>query len=261
MFYKTKTFKILLIIVILVIILTILFFTIKWIETKNNKKIAEEKTIFSIDKIVLYSSASATNNDTTYQKAYWDLNIYQYTDIAIYINNTNASSTLTQENTIKTLFIDNINYTQIPQNGTPMILYKKYSDFGLDKLKKENNIKNDIEFKVYSNGETDYEAPAFYADCSNPITLSYINDNIVTNFLLLDNGKPILYDGSLLKRANIPLSSISATISFNVNVVNNLNETFTTNVIIPITLKNNTNSIYDGNITEIQNVNFILKKI
>ena len=46
-----------------------------------------QNPIFSIDKILLFSSASADNNEQT--KALWDLNIHQYTDIAIYINNVN----------------------------------------------------------------------------------------------------------------------------------------------------------------------------
>lgn len=261
MFHKTKTFKLLLITVILIITLTIIFLAVKLIKKSNAEKNIQSKTIFSIDKIVLYSSASAIKNNNTYQKAYWDLDIYQFTDIAIYLNNKVSSNELSQENTVKTLFIDNINFTQIPQNGTPSLYYKKYSDFGLDKFSKENIINNDVEFQIYSNGENNYDSPAFYTDCSNPITLTYVNNNIVTNFLLLDNEKPITYNGTLLKRANIPLSSISANISFNVNVVNNLNETFTTNIIIPINLKNNTSSIYDGSITETQNTNFVLEKI
>ena len=43
------------------------------------------KTVFSIDRIYLYSSADATSNETT--KPVWDLNVSQFTDIAIYINN------------------------------------------------------------------------------------------------------------------------------------------------------------------------------
>ena len=87
MFHKTKTFKLLLITAILIISLTIIFLAVKLIKKSNAEKNIQSKTIFSIDKIVLYSSASAIKNNNTYQKAYWDLDIYQFTDIAIYLNN------------------------------------------------------------------------------------------------------------------------------------------------------------------------------
>lgn len=258
MFYKN--FKIVLIIVGIILILLTSLCIYHFCSNKNDKKNISNVPVFSIDKIILYSSASATNNETTYQKAYWDLNIYQYTDIAIYINNKNASSELSPENTIKTLYIDNINYTKMPQIGTPSLYYKKYSDFGLDKIS-ANNINNDLEFTVYSSNETNYDIPAFYADCSTPITLGFVNNDIVTNHILLHSGQPITYDGSILQNANIPLTTISTSISFNINIVNNLNESFTCNVIIPINLKTETESIYSGNITETQNTNFKFEKI
>ena len=48
------------------------------------------KQTFSIDKIYLYSSANATNNET--KKSMWNLNVYQYTDIALYISANSSNS-------------------------------------------------------------------------------------------------------------------------------------------------------------------------
>ena len=64
-------------------------------------------TIFSINKIVLFSSANAevtvnTNNTTTIN------NLIQYTDIAIFINNNTSEYTL--ENTLKSVQIDDIKF-------------------------------------------------------------------------------------------------------------------------------------------------------
>lgn len=59
--------------------------------------------IFSVDKIIIYSSAYATKSINSNS----NFDISQYSDIAIFINN-NSNNTFTKENTIKQLYIDNI---------------------------------------------------------------------------------------------------------------------------------------------------------
>ena len=59
--------------------------------------------VFSVDKIIVYSSANATDSTTTKSS----LNISQFSDIAILITN-NSNNIFTKENTIKDLYIDNI---------------------------------------------------------------------------------------------------------------------------------------------------------
>lgn len=68
------------------------------------------KNVFSLDKIFLFSSANATNNATN--NAQWDLNISQYSDIAIFINNN--SNELTNENLIKELYLDEFKFNTKP---------------------------------------------------------------------------------------------------------------------------------------------------
>ncbi len=46
------------------------------------------------------------------------MSINQYTDISIYLDNTNTSSELTDENTIKQLYIDDIVATSRADMGT-----------------------------------------------------------------------------------------------------------------------------------------------
>jgi hypothetical protein len=74
------------------------------IATKN------EDTVFSVDKIVFYSSANAIDNSEG--ETLQDLNICQFTDIAIYLDNQNSSTDLTGENTIKELYENRINITK-----------------------------------------------------------------------------------------------------------------------------------------------------
>ena len=105
-----------------IILILILFFTIKNYEI--NRQFAMEienfanlnnKTVFSIDKMTLYSSGFATKNQEN--KPVWNLNIGQFTDIALDINNRSGENGISYENTIKTLYIDNIKYIGVPINA------------------------------------------------------------------------------------------------------------------------------------------------
>ena len=98
------------------------------------------KTVFSIDRIYLYSSADATSNETT--KPVWDLNLFQFTDIALYINNRSENG-VTYENTIKELRIDNVKFNDL-KSGTPSLYYKNVNDFAKLTNIEDNKIKNII---------------------------------------------------------------------------------------------------------------------
>ena len=71
-------------------------------------KVAEqnENPIFKIQKIIVYSSANAI--DKSENESLQDLSILQYSDIAIYLDNTSTIYDITNENTVKELYIDNI---------------------------------------------------------------------------------------------------------------------------------------------------------
>ena len=69
------------------------------------------------------------------------------------------------------------------------------------------------------------------------------------------------YDGSLLKNNNILLNSISCSISFDIYITNNLDEEFKCPIYLDIPLENESNSIYDGSITLVDNTNYEFYKI
>ena len=75
-----------------------------------------ENTIFNIQKILLYSNANAIDNSN--DQSLQNMSICQYTDISIYIDNTSTISELTDENTIKELYIDDIVATSNADKGT-----------------------------------------------------------------------------------------------------------------------------------------------
>lgn len=214
------------------------------------------KTVFSIDRIYLYSSADATSNETT--KPVWDLNIFQFTDIALYINN-RADEGVTYENTIKELIIDNVKFNNI-QSGTPALYYKNVNDFAKLINSEENKIGDSLEFNVINSGEADYSTPVIYSNCQNPITLEYVNTGMKENTVISDISTPLTYDGSLLRKSGILISQMECTLSFRITIINNYNQKYVATVYIDIPLKDSLNntSIYDGKIIRnLENTNLV----
>lgn len=206
-----------------------------------------ENPIFKVHKVMLYSSANAIDNNDT--QALKGINISQYTDIAIYIDNTSYIYDITNENTIKELYIDNIQIKTNSDLGHQYVNYKNALDFAKFKDVEELN-KDRIDFKIVNTNEEnenhDYSSPTFYTDCSNPITLTYMNKDIVKNHSVSDGSNTISYNGKVLQEANVNLDDINYTISFNINIVNNLNERFINNMKLNVNLNDEDGGIYKG---------------
>lgn len=214
------------------------------------------KTVFSIDRIYLYSSADATSNETT--KPVWDLNIFQFTDIAIYINNRSEEG-VTYENTIKELTINNIKFNNV-KSGTPSLYYKNVNDFAKLTNTEENKINDSLEFNIINSGDADYSTPVIYSNCQNPITLEYVNTNMEEDTIISDISTPLTYDGSLLRKGGILLSQMECTLSFTITIINNYNQKYVATVYIDIPLEDSMSgeSIYDGKlIKNIENTNLV----
>lgn len=239
-----------------------------------NKKIFEEEnesifnnyknTPFSISKIITYSSGYGENKNTTFQKSDWILDILQYTDIAIYINN-DSDMELTPNNSIKNLFLNNINISETIQ-GNPTLYYLDSLNFGTPNISKNFKIDNSLDFTVLNDDNKDnlvqYNTPVFFADCSTPITLKYVNEKIKENYILTSN-ELVLFNGTLLKMANIPLESLKTTISMTINIENYADQCYSYNLSLPISLENSTQNIYDGSIfceNNYNNLKFSIKK-
>lgn len=196
-----------------------------------------ETSIFSIQKILLYSSANAI--DHSENQSLKDLSICQYSDLSIYIDNSQSSSELTDENTIKELYIDNIVMTSPLDKGSKILNYKNPLSFGKYK-NVEQPIHNRIDFKIIStnqeNENNNYDEPTFYTDCSNPITLGYLNKDILTNYSVSEDAKTVSFNGKVLKEANISLNDISYTLNFTIHIVNHLNQKFAYNMKLDVPL-------------------------
>lgn len=254
---RKKVLGLKIVIIIIIVILIIGFVVYKFITGKNTanntsgeetvKTAEDEETIFQVDSILLYSSANALNNSET-QKDYWNLNIYQYTDMSITINNHVYSDKLTSKNLVSKLYIDNVNFSVKPTLGTPGLFYKNPNSLGMpivDDL--DNQITDRMDFTVNSeNSSVDYTKPSFYADCSNPLTLSYVNSNVYSSLIIQNDSSSVTFDGSLLERSGTLLSNINATVDFTIHLVNADGDEYVCDMSIPIPLSDEEQTIYDG---------------
>jgi len=213
-----------------------------------------EKEIFKIEKIILFSS-SDSKNKTSSANHFTIQNLFQYTDIAIFLSSVEEEKTF--ENTLKKVEIKNIRYNTEPEVGIPNLYFKGFNQFAKSELNEDNLIPDYLEFIITSEETADLNTPILYNNLANPITLSYINSNIKSDYTITNTNIPITYDGSLLKRCNVSLESIGCNLSFDIYITNNLNQEFKSTIHIDIPLSTHDKSIYDGNITLNNNTNYI----
>ena len=241
---NSKSLKLLLILTIILIACCAIYFF--FIQGSFIKKDLEKETLdisalnknipFSIKKIILFSSVTAES--TTVNQSILNLDISQYCDIGIYLNNFNK-----EDSSIFSLYIDNI-YISSPELGTPYLYKKTVPDLGKCSFNENDIISESFNFNIINGGdELNYDNYEVYNDCSTPISLGFYNKNIKTGFLS-DNSE-ILYNGFLLKEAAIPLSRLNCNVSFRINIVTALGEHYICNVSFDIPFEDNDGCIYD----------------
>lgn len=247
-------------IVLLAVLSPIVFKTAKSHATSNEYvdsllKFQQEntETVFSIDKITYFSSCNA-KGDTNSNSSFTISDLYQYTDIAIFLNPN--SENLTSKNTLKSVTISDINYDLSPTVGTQNLYYKNILDFAKTQFSEDNLIKDSITFETTSKNEIDYSHPILYNNCANPITLCYVNSRLKDNYTFSNDISNLTYNGSLLKMCGITLSSLNCQISFTISITNNLDEIYSCPLILNIPLSTESNTIYDGNLTIKDSVNY-----
>lgn len=225
-FINSKYLKIIIGITIFILTLLLLSLISKTIDNKN--------PIFKIEKIILYSNV---NVSTAADRSLNNLSIGQYSDILLYINNQASNSTISKQNTIKKLYIDDIKIKTNTNNRESILLnYKNPLDFG-KAITVQHPTKNKITFNIINNNQennnADYTYPTFYTDCSNPITLSYLHNDIVQNFSA-PNNNIVTYNTSVLKNTDISLEDLKATLSFTIHIVSNANRKYSCKTNIDI---------------------------
>ena len=261
--FKTKHPKLILLLLTILLIICILAYSyIFYASYSRNEfinqslKISDQNqlSIFKVNKILIYNSANAINNRS--DNSLEDLNICQYTDIAIYIDNTSSISDLTTQNTVKELWIDNIKITPNSDLGTQVLNYKNLNNFGkFDNISSADNSR--IDFNIVNTNEqnesSDYSTPTFYTDCSNPISLGYVNSGIVKNYSIHDNVNSVVLNGKLLQQANVDLSQISYNLAFDIHIKNYDDDSFVYHSNIDVDLNTQNKDIYNGYLYQTRN--------
>ncbi len=252
--------KVILLGIFLIIIGIILIIVFSRKDTKEKENINATKEQFKISKIYYYSDVNAIKNNTSYQNPEWNLNVYQYTDMAIYLERLEEYN---YKNHIKSIYLDNINIER-SRLGKQGLFYLNPLDFGksdFDIENNENEILDRLEYNVVnsSNSENDmiYSIPIFFEDLSNPITLKYMNYDIIKNYTI-SNEEDVIFNGNLLQRAGVNLESIKSKIYMNLNIITKDDEVHIFPLELQIPLQNEEKSIYDGGVKIIEN-NFSLR--
>lgn len=254
---KKMLIKLIIYISIIIILIVILVFLIQVIYDKISNKKSYEKSVigfieknkekvFSINKIIFFSSCDSKRK-TISPTNFTMENLYTYTDMALFINNNSEENSL--ENTLKNVKISNIKITKKPLIGEPNIYYKSINNFAKSEFEENNKIEEELKYEITSEDQTNFDNPVLYNNCANPITLSYINQNIKTDYTITDTKNPIIYNGTLLSRCGVSIDLIETSISFDIYLENNKNQKFKSTVYFNIPYENNEKSIYGGNLS------------
>lgn len=204
-----------------------------------------EDNPFSLNKLVIFSSASVDTKEVN--NSVWNLDISQFADICIYLNNIPYDNN--SKNTIKKLYINNISISKT-ELGTPCLYQKTIQDFGKSSFADDKIFKDRIDFNLVNTDEiANYSNNEIFSNLSNPILIGFYNKNIKTNFW--NSNAELDHSGRILKEAKIPKQSIECNISFDINIINELDEEYICNVNFDIPFENDTKNVYDyGYITK-----------
>ena len=95
------------------------------------------------------------------------------------------------ENTLKEVSIQNIQLNTKPTLGEPNLYFKSIHQFSKSELIDENKIQDHLDFSISSEDSANLDTPTLYNNLANPITLTYINSNIKTDYTITDTSVPI----------------------------------------------------------------------
>ena len=151
------------------------------------------------------------------------------------------------------------------------MVLQKFSTKSIDDLGKYIGIEESskkIDYQVvHKNSDKDLidSKNSFYTDCTEPLILSYINENIISNQDLSSSKDMLSLDGSILKYLNVSLENLDYKINFTINIENNLGEKFYCNCSLKVSLESGDGQgIYSGYIMQIfdlSNGDFRFKKV
>lgn len=241
---------------IFIIIVLIILFSIEFYSSLNKKNIDDFRNIdsslqqFEVSKIKYYSSATAVSNTTSYQNPEWNMNVYQWTDIALYLNKIKDNS---NENYITKIVLENFK-----KSDNLQIFYLNPNNFASNVLNFDNEINDNIEYNVINSSNIDNEQnfniPIFYQDCSNPITIRVINN--LSNNYKVSKDSVLKYNGSLIRELGLNVSELDNNLEFDLKITTKDANEKLENIKLEIPFEDEQRSIIDGDFEK----EIILKK-
>lgn len=241
------------IIVILILFTIFCFLGFSFWETKKEKKenlkeIVVEKE-FKISKIKYYSSANAISNTTSFQNPEWNLRVYQYVDIAIYLERIND---INSKN-----YITDVALSHFSKLDNDAIYYLNPTMFGNGILNEEDRIEDSLKYTVINSSnekEQDYRIPIYFQDFSNPITIRLVRE-LDKNYKV-SNEKSLVYNGKLIEELGLHLSDLASKIIFDIEIDTKDGEKRIQTIELEIPLENEQKSILEGDYEEEVMMNF-----
>lgn len=214
-------------------------------DIKDQEITSDNGSYFEIEKIVAYSSANAKKNEEN-QRPDWEVSVYQFTDIAIYIKTIQSDNK--QQSSINKIYVKDMKLNVQPKLGTATFYEKDLNDFGdIDLSAAQLNKLDDnsrIEFEVIENNEELQENKLqFKKDGSIPLIIGYFNEDVRKNYIINDTQMPLKYDASILKRVKVPINAIESSLNFTVEIVDDLGNNFKAKVEIELPI---TDELYEG---------------
>ena len=183
--------------------------------------------LFQIKQVYIRSSAGgneAENNPTKY----WNLNLFQ--DNQIYINLGLREDLLQTNNPnrrIKSVSIENVKLSSEPSLLGTLKLYKISTD--KDKLFEyipENQFQNRLDYFVTELKPNVYENEV--GVYGGQLNFAVVNENLLS--YKYENEEEIIYDGTLLAKANIEEKDIKFKVYFDVVLVTESNKKYIANI-------------------------------
>ena len=241
--------KILIFIFLIFFIIVVAFIFYKNKDSDSRNFFKEKKSEFLINKVKYYSSVNAISNTTNYQNPEWNLNIYQYTDIALYLNRISDSA---PENYLTKLCLKDF---EVSSENTK-VYYLNLNNYGNSDLHEEDVIENKLEYNVINSSneknEQTYNIPIYFQDCSNPITIRVVT--ILSDNYKVSNDKTLSYNGSIMKELGFSLNRLNKKLKFDIEIENSLGDKHCQNVNLEIPYNDEEKSIIDGDFEKDVNV-------
>ena len=122
------------------------------------------------------------------------------------------------------------------------MIFGKYQD----NIEQTDRIDFNILHTNEDNKNNDFSTPTFFTDCSNPITLGYLNKNVKTGAEISTTTEKIDFNGKLLKLADVPIKDVAYRVSFQIHLKNSLEESFVYSMDLNLPMQEKNSSIYDG---------------